>query len=290
MMKLVEGRGSMVGLDRAALDELRIAMEGWPIHDPDWWRGLWEGMPLAEGGAELVLRAGLYQALYELLPEDEWIWKLHEFNALEDPAAARYGLALWSMAQCLGQRINGSTYARLFDLPQTDAWSRVLVDALPRELRWPSQGFLSLPESARERLIALRDSNQYAYRSELLLRQWDVLGPAEANASIERYILEGSPAEASWARDGALHIQAAISALGIRSTPEWDQRQMEYTRQLLRDMVQAYAATDVSRIMSELRYTTQFGSAENRARLVEVLGEEGLAALDPDARAWLVGK
>jgi hypothetical protein len=60
MMKLVEGRGSMVGLDRAALDELRIAMEGWPIHDPDWWRGLWEGMPLAEGGAELVLRAGLY--------------------------------------------------------------------------------------------------------------------------------------------------------------------------------------------------------------------------------------
>jgi len=261
-------------------------MADWPVLEDAWWAGVWQGMPLSELNAALNIRLALYEALALVVSEQEWIDRLRFFVQLENDQDPGHTLALLSLGQCLGRQLPITVYAELVGRAQDSTWMKALVYGFPEDARWPSKGYLSMPETLSEDLSGLLNSDEYRWKNEFTMYQWDVLGPIVAVGNLESFYLNGDPSDADWDGTAAAHVYSVLRALSWPSVPEGDEVHLVTAQALVRDLVLTSDAHDVTRLFDKLQGSMQL-SIESRAVLAELLGPEVVSTLSPEVQAWL---
>lgn len=278
--------GSLTQADPAVVEALRAMMADWPVLEDSWWAGVWQGMPIEELNAALNVRLALYEALALVEAEQEWIDRLRFLAKQENDALPGHTLALLSLGQCLGRRLPITVYADVVRQARDSTWMKALIYGFPDEMRWPATGYLSMPESLYQDFGRLLSSDEYRWKNELTMHQWEILGPVVAVENLESFYLESDPLDPGWNEAAAAQVYSVLRALSWPSVPEGDVAYLVTARALVRDLMVSNDPHDVTRVFDVLQGSFQL-SVENRALLVEVLGPDVVSMLPPDIRAWL---
>jgi hypothetical protein len=279
--------------DPAVVEALMELMADWPLHDDSWWEGLWEGIQEDPSVESAGLRVAIYEALFQVLPKGQWLGRLQHLSALEQSSGVG-GLSLYGMGETLARRVPAGEYFELVSGSgvASDEWSRAVVLGFPPAATWPEAGHASVPDATREALQAMRDSEDYGHKGELLGRQWGLLGPDAAVADLERFVFLSDPHSAGWDYYAGMRIGAAIEAALTEGAAESDHAALEHAANLVRDFLLTGAPQDTARVLTAIRDRGILSSDLNksrrwRARLVSVLGPDGVASLGSEFQEWL---